>query len=140
MATMIPLSSIKRIRPSKTPGWSLSKPTIKPPCTIIPLSWIFLIDATRSLLIFWVLLHSARLASFGDSIPKKTDLKPALTMDSIRSSSSAILTEASVVKVKGYLWSCIQVLMAGRISSFSFFLLPIKLSSTKKTPPRQPLL
>jgi len=50
----------------------------------------------RSRFRFWSLLHSARLSSFGDSMPTKTWSNPALTMSCISSSSSARLMDTSV--------------------------------------------
>src|SRR5271166_2306313 len=58
----------------------------------------------------------------------------------INSLSSAMLMDASVQKEKGYLFDFIQLINFGRTSVFSLFLLPIKLSSTKNTPPFHPML
>jgi hypothetical protein len=71
-------------------------------------------------------------------MPTKTTSNPALTIISIRSLWSDSSMDACVLKPKGYFLLSIHSIMAGRTSSFSFFLFPIKLSSTKKTPPLNP--
>src|SRR5208283_961392 len=72
------------------------------------------------------------------SIPTKTVLNSASTIILISSSSSARLMEASVDRENGYFLLSIHSIIAGNISFFSFFLFPMKLSSTKNTPSLQP--
>ncbi len=138
MAVTIPLFWIKLICLSKIEVGSLSKPTINPPCTSRLLFWILFIQAIRSRFLFRYLLHSVRLSSLGVSIPTKTLLNPALTINCISSSSSERFIDASVKKEKGYFFCFIQSIKEGRISIFSLFLLPMKLSSTKNTELLQP--
>jgi hypothetical protein len=78
MAVTTPLFWMKLIWVSKIVGGSLSKPTMNPPCTSRPDFWIFLTLVSRSRFLFWNLLHSARLCSWGVSMPTKTTSKPEL--------------------------------------------------------------
>ena len=55
-------------------------------------------------------------------------------------SATAMLMDASVKNEKGRFLLSIHLVIAGRISCFSFLLFPMKLSSTMKTPLRQPRL
>ena len=77
MAVTMPLRWMKSICRWKIEGLSLSKPTMKPPCTCRPARWILFTSATRSRCSFCLLLHSARQASSGVSMPTKTVSKPA---------------------------------------------------------------
>jgi len=72
-------------------------------------------------------------------MPTNTVSNPARVIISINSGSSARFTEASVLKDMPF-FPLRHSISAGSTSSFRRFLLPIKLSSTKKTPPRQPRL
>ena len=89
---------------------------------------------------FWNLLHSFRDLWSGVSIPTKTPSNPARIICLIRSSSSARLMDASVDRSKGYLLFFIQSIMAGKTLFLSFVVLPMKLSSTRKTLPLHPAL
>jgi hypothetical protein len=100
-------------------------------------------SATRSRPRFWRLLHSARLASSGVSMPTKTWLNPASTIWRISSSSSARLIDASVKKARRAGRFC-HWIRPGSNSCLRARLLPMKLSSTKNTDPspaepRQPI-
>ncbi len=92
----------------------------------------------RSRFLFWTFWHSVRLSSFGDSIPMKTESKPALTIRSKRSASSAKFIEASVKNTQPFL-SLRHSIRAGSSRVFKYRLFPIKLSSTKKILLRQPV-
>src|SRR4030043_82074 len=94
----------------------------------------------RSRFLFCCLLHSTRLSSQVVSIPTNTVSNPASTIDFIKSSSSARFIDASVRNPNGYFLSFCHLIMAGRISSFNFLLLPMKLSSTRQPGSRQPRL
>ena len=70
-------------------------------------------------------------------MPMNTRRKPAATIRSSSSGSSARLTDASVMKsICGRRRS--RHAISARSNSFTSFLLPMKLSSTKKTVPCQP--
>ena len=137
IAVTMPLFWIKSICRWKIDGASLSKPTIKPPITCNPARWIVLTFCRRSRFLFWVFRHSARLASSGDSMPIKTESKPAATIISISSGSSARLIEASVKKTHPFL-PLRHSIRAGSKYVLRYCLFPIKLSSTKNMLLRQP--
>ncbi len=139
MATTIPLSSMNRIRSSKTSGGSLSNPTMNPAWTWSPDRWRVRTLARRSRFRFGVFLHSSRLSTFGVSIPTKTSSKPARAIISSSSGSSERLRDASVPRENGCPCSSIQPMIRGRTSFFSLARFPMKLSSTKNRWPRHPV-
>ena len=98
IAVTIPLSWMKFVSESKIVWGSLSNPTMNPPWTSRPACWIFFTLAMRSRFLFWILLHSIRLSSFGDSMPMNTASNSAFTISCISVSSSARLIDSSVLK------------------------------------------
>ena len=137
MAVTMPLFWMKSICCWKMEAGSLSNPTMKPPCTWRPARCSRFTLSTRSRPLFWFLLHSARLSSFGVSMPTKTVSKPASTISLSSTGSSARLMEASVLNGMPVL-PLRHSIRAGSTSVLMCFLLPMKLSSTKKMLLRQP--
>ena len=137
METGIAASRMKSICLWKISGVSWSKPTMKPPITSIPLSWIRFTHARRSAFTFCI-LPAARLHSTdGVSIPMNTLLNRAARIRESSSSSSARLIDAWVNRKKGLPRLAIQSVIRGRRPLMAC-LFPTKLSSTMNTDPRHP--
>jgi hypothetical protein len=136
MAVMILLFLMKSICLSKVSGESLSKPTMNPPRTSRPNLWIFLTQETRSRLVFWNFLHSASASSSLFHTDKNGfETRPDHELDKI--------------VINGKIDRCLRCNSkdafcasssrhGGKDAFLEFLLFPMKLSSTKNTPPLQP--
>ena len=87
---------------------------------------------------FCTFAHSIRLPSSGVSSPMNTFLNPAATSRSSNSGSSTRFSDASVMNGTRTFRRARQA-MSARSSSFTFGLCPMKLSSTMKIVPPQPV-
>ena len=121
----------------KNIGESLSKPTMNPPCTCNPARWRRFTSASRSRLRLCSLCCFGKTGLVGRFDTDKDGVESGLNhhfhqLLVVGQVDRGLRIEGQALRVSR------QAIRAGRRSVLRCCLLPMKLSSTKKTLPRQP--